>query len=287
MSERILVSLDGIVCDPDVPFLYADDLGAVRGEGVFETMLLRGGRVRKVALHLDRLEGGAHLLGLPRVDRERLARAIECAAAAWVRRHGDDEAMVRLSYSRGRESAPAAGPTGYVTVAPVPARIVATRNSGVRVLTLDRGYRTDFAAGAPWQLLGAKSLSYATNMAAVRYANERGFDDVIYVSADGYVLEGARASVLTVTGRTLITPPCEAGILPGTTQRAIYAEARRSGWEARTALLTVDDLCAADSVWLISSVTLAARVKVIDSTVMAAGDEGDFRDLVDRSISEK
>lgn len=30
-----------------------------------------------------------------------------------------------------------------------------------------------------------------------------------------------------------------------------------------------------------AGVTLAARVTVIDSTVMAAGDEGDFRDLVD------
>ncbi|MCS3877790.1 aminodeoxychorismate lyase [Gordonia amarae] len=286
MTDRILVSLDGVVHDPDVPFLYADDLGAVRGEGVFETMLLRGGRVRKVGLHLDRLTDGARLLGLPTLDRAAAARVIDIAAAEWVARNGDAEAMMRLAYSRGRESAPSAGPTGYVTVAPVPERIVATRSSGVRVMTLNRGYTTDFAAAAPWQLLGAKTLSFATNMAAVRHANGQGFDEVIYLSADGYVLEGARASVIAVTGRTLVTPQPGVGILPGTTQWAIYAEARRSGWEARTALLTVDDLCAADSVWLISSVTLAARVTVIDSTVMAAGDEGDFRDLVDRSITE-
>lgn len=284
MTDRILVSLDGVVHDPDVPFLYADDLGAVRGEGVFETMLLRGGRVSKVGLHLDRLTGGALLLGLPALDRAAAARAIDIAAAEWVARNGDAEAMMRLAYSRGRESAPPAGPTGYVTVAPVPERIVATRSSGVRVMTLNRGYTTDFAAAAPWQLLGAKTLSFATNMAAVRHANGQGFDDVIYVSADGYVLEGARASVITVTGRALRTPPPEAGILPGTTQRAIYAEARRSGWDARTAPLTVDDLCAADSVWLTSSVTLAARVRVIDSTVMAAGDADDFLDLVSRAI---
>lgn len=284
MSDRILVSLDGLVHDPDQPFLYADELGAVRGEGVFETMLLRAGRVRKVGLHLDRLADGARLLGLPAVDRAAAARAVAIAATEWVSRHGDTEAMVRLSYSRGRESAPEAGPTGYVTVAQVPERIVATRSSGVRVMTLDRGYSTDFAAGAPWQLLGAKTVSYATNMAAVRYANERGFADVIYVSADGYVLEGARASVIAMTGHTLVTPPPEAGILPGTTQRAVYTQAHRSGWDARTALLTVDDLGAADAVWLLSSVTLAARVRVIDSTVMGAGDADDFLDLVNRAI---
>lgn len=284
MTDRVLVSLDGVVHDPGLPFLYADDLGAVRGEGVFETMLLRAGRVRKVGLHLDRLAGGARLLGLPSVDRAAAARAIDVATAEWVRRRGDDEAMVRLAYSRGRESAPGDGPAGYVTVAPIPERIVETRTSGVPVMTLERGYSTDFGGRAPWQLLGAKTLSYATNMAAVRHAAEQGFGDVIYVSADGYVLEGARASVIAVTGRSLVTPPAEVGILPGTTQHAVYAEALRSGWEATTGLLTVGDLCAADSVWLVSSVTLAARVTVIDSMVMTTGDAGDFVDLVNRAI---
>jgi len=284
VTERILVSLDGAVHNPDLPFLYADDLGAVRGEGVFETMLLRGRRVRKVGLHLDRLTDGARLLGLPPVDRAAAARAIEIATGEWVRGSGDAEAMVRLAYSRGRESVPGAGPTGYVSVAPIPERVARTRTSGVSVMTLNRGYTTDFAADAPWQLLGAKTLSFATNMAAVRYASERGFGDVIYLSADGYVLEGARASVIAVTGRTLLTPPAEVGILPGTTQRAIYAEARRSGWAATTGLLTVDDLLAADSVWLISSVTLAARITVIDGTLTVTGDGTDFLDLVNRSV---
>ena len=284
MTDRVLVSFDGVVRDPDLPLLHADDLGAVRGEGVFETMLLRGARVRKVGLHLDRLADGARLLGLPPVDRAAAARAPDIATGEWVRPRGEGEAMGRLAYSRGRESASGDGPTGYVTVAAVPERIVATRISGVRVMTLDRGYTTDFGGRAPWQLLGAKSLSYATNMAAVRYANQRGFGDVVYVSADGYVLEGARASVIAMTGRSLVTPPAQVGILPGTTQRAIYAEALRSGWAATTGMLTVGDLCAADAVWLVSSVTLAARVTAIDSTVMTTADGGDFPDLVDRAV---
>ena len=39
----VLVTLDGVVHDPDRPLLFGDDLAAVRGDGVFETLLVRGG----------------------------------------------------------------------------------------------------------------------------------------------------------------------------------------------------------------------------------------------------
>ena len=113
-------------------------------------------------------------------------------------------------------------------------------------------------------------------MAAVRYANQRGFGDVVYVSADGYVLEGARASVIAMTGRNLVTPPAQVGILRARRSGRSGAEALRSGWAATTGMLTVGDLCAADAVWLVSSVTLAARVTAIDSTVMTTADGAIF-----------
>ena len=36
---------------------------------------------------------------------------------------------------------------------------------GIRVVTLDRGYRHDVAQTSPWLLQGAKTLSYAVNRA--------------------------------------------------------------------------------------------------------------------------
>jgi 4-amino-4-deoxychorismate lyase len=39
----VLVTLDGTVRDPAAPLLFADDLAAVRGDGVFETLLVRSG----------------------------------------------------------------------------------------------------------------------------------------------------------------------------------------------------------------------------------------------------
>ena len=42
------------VRDVTVPMIYADDLAAVRGDGVFETFMLRGGNVRNRERHATR-----------------------------------------------------------------------------------------------------------------------------------------------------------------------------------------------------------------------------------------
>ena len=52
----------------------------------------------------------------------------------------------------------------------------------------ERGFTLDLGS-RPWVLIGAKTLSYAANMAALRYAKSHGFDDVIFTSAEGKLLE--------------------------------------------------------------------------------------------------
>ncbi|WP_055475239.1 aminodeoxychorismate lyase [Gordonia sp. HS-NH1] len=285
MADSILVSLDGTQHDADAPFLHADDLAAVRGDGIFETLLVRAGRPRCVELHLERLTHSAAAMDLGAPDLDEWRGAIETAAQAWTEKHGSaGEALLRLVYSRGREHGSA--PTAYVTVDAVPDRVAAARAEGVRVVTLARGFSIDLAASAPWQLLGAKTLSYATNMAALRHAADEGYDDVIFLSSEGVVLEGPRATVVAVYADTLVTPPTEIGILESTTVRAVFDVASREGWTTKTDVLRPEDLVAADSVWLVSSVTLAARVTHLNRYVMPVpSDAAKFTDLVDRAIS--
>ncbi|EUA51671.1 4-amino-4-deoxychorismate lyase domain protein [Mycobacterium xenopi 3993] len=39
----MVVTLDGEILAPDTPLICADDLAVVRGDGIFETLLVRGG----------------------------------------------------------------------------------------------------------------------------------------------------------------------------------------------------------------------------------------------------
>ncbi|KGI69861.1 aminodeoxychorismate lyase [Mycolicibacterium rufum] len=285
---RVVVSLDGQVHDPQAPLLYADDLAAVRGDGIFETLLLRHGRPCLLEAHLARLTHSAKLMDLPEPDLSQWRSAVRVAVDRWVAA-GGDEAALRLVYSRGRESDPTG--TAYATVSPLPARVADVRRHGVAALTLERGLASDADDGMPWLLAGAKTLSYAVNMAALRHAERQGAGDVVFVSTDGYILEGPRSTVViagtSADGRPcLLTPPPWYPILRGTTQQALFEVARNKGYDCDYQALRPADLLAAQGVWLVSSITLAARVHTLDGNPLSPSPLADeFAALVDAAIT--
>jgi 4-amino-4-deoxychorismate lyase len=289
VPATVLVFLDpafdgGRVADASQPQLMATDLGATRGDGVFESLLAVGGRPRKIQAHLTRLAGSARLLELDIPAEDAWRRAVDTAigefrgqvpAAAATGGTDQDEVVVKLIVTRGPEGA--AAPTCWVQASPPAAAGRRQRETGIDVILLDRGYDSEVGERAPWLLLGAKTLSYAVNMAALRYAHRQGADDVIFTSADGRVLEGPTSTVLLAhleteddgaggvrTIRRLITPQLDSGILPGTSQGALFAAAKAAGWELGYGPLEPKDLLDADAVWLISSIRLLAPVNHID-----------------------
>lgn len=170
---------------------------------------------------------------------------------------------MKLVLTRGPAGADT--PTGFATISPLPVGYQRQRRDGVRVITLDRGTSSGAYAGAPWLLGGVKTLSYAVHMAAQREAERRDADDVIFVSADGQVLEAPTSSVVWVVGRSLYTTPVpDSGILGGTTQQLLFERAADEGWRAGTAAASVDDLHSADVLWLIGSVRGPVDVVELD-----------------------
>ncbi|MGK2880054.1 MAG: aminodeoxychorismate lyase [Mycobacterium sp.] len=281
----VVVTLDGQLHDPQEPLLHADDLAAVRGDGIFETLLVRDGGACLVESHLTRLTQSARHTDLPVPDLVLWRSAIETAVTQWCGRTSD-EGVLRLVYSRGREGG--TPPTAYVTVGALPGRVTAARRDGEAVVTLDRGLSAGIDS-MPWLLAGAKTLSYAVNMAALRHAARAGAGDVIFVSSDGFVLEGPRSTVVIaadIDGRpALLTPPPWYPILRGTTQQALFEMARSKGFDCDYRALRPTDLTAALGVWLVSSITLAARVHTLDGHELpppALADE--FTALVDAAI---
>ncbi|WP_156181035.1 aminodeoxychorismate lyase [Mycobacterium nebraskense] len=286
----MIVTLDGAIHPPEAPLLHADDLAVVRGDGIFETLLVRDGRPCLVESHLQRLTHSARLMELSEPDLPSWRSAIDVATGQWVAGTADEGAM-RLIYSRGREGGTA--PTAYVMVTAVPERVTAVRREGLAAVTLDRGLPAAGTDAMPWLLAGAKTLSYAVNMAALRHAARQGAGDVIFVSSDGYILEGPRSTVVIATDAEtgaggnlcLLTPPPWYPILRGTTQQALFEVARAKGYDCDYRALRPADLNAAQGIWLVSSMTLAARVHTLDGRPLPRSPlAAEFAALVDSAI---
>jgi len=285
----IVVTLDGQLHDPRTPLLHADDLAAVRGDGIFESLLVRDGRPCLIEAHLGRLTQSARLTDLPEPDLARWRAAVATAVSRWTEL-GGQEGVLRLIYSRGRESG--SEPTAYAMIGALADRVAAVRAGGLAAVTLERCLPAEGAAEMPWLLAGAKTLSYAVNMAALRHAERHGAGDVVFISSEGTVLEGPRSTVVIATdgegyggNPCLLTPPPWYPILRGTTQQALFEMARNKGYDCDYRVLRPADLFAAQGVWLVSSITLAARVHTLDGKPLPPSPmAAELSELVDAAI---
>ena len=261
MNVVALLTPDGPrVVDPAAPVLRADDLGVLRGESVFETMRIAGGRPAFVDAHLRRLARSAERVAiqLPGGWPELVTAATE----AYARRDG----VLRLICSKGP---PGEHPVGFAVASPIPAETIRGREQGVRAITLTLGVTAGVRATSPWLLGGVKSTSYAINMATLRHAHDEGVDDAIWLSSDGEVLEAPTSTVAWVRGDRLVTPPAgDVAILPGTTLEValrlcdVPCEVRRGAAE---------ELATADEVMMLSSVRGVAPVIELDGRSLGTG----------------
>src|SRR5947209_1699408 len=213
----------------------ATDAGLLRGDGIFEVIRVYDGVPFALEEHLARLEHSGENLRLP-VDVEAVrAEAHRLLAAAGA---GPDHEALRIVLTRG----------GRRLLLTEPLHIQAER---VRLGTVTY---------SPTRVLdGVKSLSYAANMLASRLAQERGFDEALLVTPHGRVLEAPTSSIFWVKDANVLTPPLEEHILASITRRVVIEVC-----DAREQPCTMDDLAAADEVFLASTIREVQPVAAID-----------------------
>lgn len=224
-----------------------DDRGFLYGAACFETLRAFGGAVFRLGRHLDRLEAGLRALGVDPPPRAELQAAI----AATLEANALPEARVRLTVSAGSGGArpglePAAAPLVLVTAQPVPeavapARALVTRVEADRLLPF------------------AKTANYLGPLLALEEARRAGLDQALLLDRDGEVVEASTANVFAVLAgeggeSLLVTPPLEAGALPGVTREAVLECARGLGLETAERRLPLAELLAAREALLTNSI---------------------------------
>ena len=265
MSDRVLAVVGQGTVDIGTPIVRGDDLGLTRGDGVFETMRVRGRHAFLFDDHLKRMLAGAARVDLLLPDRESWLATVEEALAAY----GEDAGVLRMFTTRGPDGL--AAPLSYLMISPVPESTLSAGRNGSHAVTLTLGISATARAGAPWLLGGVKTTSYAVAMAAKREAESRGAMDAIWVSVDGEVLEEATSSIVWVSAGAAYTIPAVTGILAGTTLDCVRALSPTVGVPIVERRTTLDDLRGADEVLLLSAIRGVAAVLSLDSAPVGTG----------------
>jgi branched-chain amino acid aminotransferase len=228
-----LASLDGQVSPVEEAHIPVTDEGLLRGDGAFEVLRLYDGRPFALRDHFDRLRHSCEGLRLE-ADHD----ALEAELAALLEASGPIDGLLRIVLTRGGRR--------ILIVEPLPERPPTAR---VATVTFAPGRVLD----------GLKTLSYAGNMLAGRLAKERGFDEGLFVTPHGRVLEGPTWTFFWVEGGKLFTPPLEDRILSSITRARLLEEC-----DVSQRSCTLDDVRAAEEAFIASTVREVMPIAAVD-----------------------
>ena len=220
--------LDGeLTTDPLIP---VSNRGLLVGLGVFETLKVTQGNAEFLDRHLRRLHSGWNQIGSSELDLGLVQSGV--AKVLSVNSHDGRPARLRITVTESGEL-----PSVLVTLQP-----------------LHPWPDTTTCIVLPWNrnesspLVGIKSTSYAENVLGLKWAQERGYSEGIYLNSAGYLAEGSTTNIFLVMEGAVVTPAESHGLLPGIIREVLL----ENGW-AQEASLTLADLEKADEVFLTSS----------------------------------
>ena len=222
------------------------DRGFLLGDGVYEVIPAYGGRLFRLAEHLERLQASLDGVRIPNpLNDEQWDDAIEALLAA----NGGGDQSVYLQVTRGpaakRDHAfPAeVNPTVFIMTNPMSAPPAEQREEGIEVVTL---------ADNRWLRCNLKTIALLPNVLLRQEALDRGTTEAILVR-DGLATEGAATNFFLVKEGVVVTPPKSHQLLPGITRDLVLELARAEGVACEERNVAEEELSNADELWITSS----------------------------------
>ena len=242
------------------------DRGFLFADSVYEVLPAFGGRMFRFREHFDRLARSLREIGLPSPHTH--AQWLEILEEL-IKRNGSGEMYVYVQVTRGTEYGrnhafpEQVVPGVFAMAAPLPPLTDELRANGVSAITVE-----DFR----WGRCDIKSTALLANVLMKQRAAEAGTQEAIIVR-DGDVMEGSSTSIFVVKDGKIATPPNSNRILPGTT-REVALELADGAMQVTIRRIGIDELRAADEVWMSAATRDVLPVTSIDGRAVGTGKPG-------------
>ena len=273
------VNVNGRVSDQEHAVISIFDHGFLYGEGVYETLRTYNGQPFLFDRHVRRLRKSADMLALavPLTDPQIDARFRETMRTAGLGDSPGREAYIRILVTRGIGELtydPAATPTPSIVVIVKPhvdpPREVFERGVTVALVPIVRNH-----PGSVNPLI--KSNNLLNNALAMQEAFRRGGFEGVMRNYKGELAECTQSNLFIVKNGAAITPPIDAGLLPGITRAFLFEVGAEAGIPVREAVLHDEDLFGADESFLTSTTREVVPIVRVDDWKIGTGTPGPVR----------
>jgi len=270
------VNVNGRIFDQEHAAISVFDHGFLYGEGVYETLRTYNGEPFLFDRHMRRLRKSAGMLALdvPLPDAQIDARFRDTMSAAGLGGDTGREAYIRILVTRGVGELtydPAACPTPSVVVIVKPnvdpPADAFERGVAVALVPIVRNH-----PGSVNPLI--KSNNLLNNALAMQEAFRRGAFEGVMRNYKGELAECTQSNLFVVKNGAALTPPIEAGLLPGITREFLFEVGANGGIPVREAVLHDADLLDADEAFLTSTTREVVPIVTVDGRTIGSGSPG-------------
>lgn len=259
----MITYLNGTFLEHEQATVAVDDRGMQFADGVYEVVLVHGGRYIDLDRHLVRLGRSASAieLELPYPLEEFHAMAEEI-----LRRDGREEVALYLQVTRGAAPRDHRFPDGIT-----PTVVAYLKDASFDPDALEQGVSVITEPDLRWLRCDIKSVALLPNVIARQHASRRGAREAILVRAGVGVTEASAANVWTVRNGSLVTAPESNWILSGIVRGVVLEMAQRESLPVAERFLSADELSYADEVFLTGTTSQVLPVVEIDGRTVGDG----------------
>ncbi len=240
------INFDGQLLRSDTPLFTAANRSFRYGDGLFETMMVRDGRLCLGSYHFDRLFSGMQFLSF----RGGFTRdALETQILELCQKNGNPPcSRVRMVVFRDDGTGP---------IGPIPHYIIESWPLPGEPALNDKGLVIDvFPDGrkACDTLANLKSNNYLLYTLAILYAQKHALDDCLVLNSSDRLADSTIANLFYVSKGQFFTPPLSEGCVAGVMRRHLLHNIPRLGFPIIERSVTPEDLLNAEEVFLTNAI---------------------------------
>jgi branched-chain amino acid aminotransferase len=271
-NENVLIYVDGSLVPRNQAVVSVFDSGFVLGDGVWEGLRLKKGRIIQLEAHLDRLFEGAGSIAL---DIGRSRDEIKAAIQETLDANGmQDGAHIRLMVSRGMKSTPNQDPRFVIGKATL---VIAAEYKTPKPESKEKGlslFTSTFRTSGPDVFdLRLNSHSRLNLIQALIQAINAGADEALMLDPRGFVASCNSTNFFIVRGREIWTSTGSFSF-KGLTQRAVIESWRAAGNTALEKDFTLAEIYSADEAFITGTLGGVTPVVKVDGRMIGSGKPG-------------